>query len=225
MTATIDTSRDLTIEAIALLAKTAIVAAHSSDALRGVYEHPRTLYEIDESALPALVVYCRDQQDLEGVSGRAVEQLEVVFEYALPSSNLQDERPMRWPTLRAVWRTLVDVMRAGHHAALQDGADLFAAADLSMQSTTGRVRFQLMDGGRAEPTNVPRFPFLRGTMQFECYPFGSSADAAAQLHKFLSMHATYTQPSATAATPSLPGTSTGEGAVETALQGYEGGLE
>lgn len=225
---------DLAVAAISLLAKTAIESDYPGT-LKGVYDHPRTLFEIPESELPALVVYCREQRDLHGTSGRALEQLEVVFEYALPSSSVHDERAPRWPTLRAVWRAIVEAMRAGTHGELPvpitpdaDPADtLFDVTSLGVHTDSGAVRFQLNKGGREIDDGFARFPFFRGSLTFDHYP-GDLIDpvdpSASQLYKFLSVHATWRRPGATVNTPGQPGFSTGEGPVVTNLPGHPDGL-
>ena len=233
----IDRHDDIAINAIALLAKTAIVAEHASSSCKEVYDHPRSLEELPEDALPALVVYCRDQQDLRGVSGQAKELLEVLFEYKMPSSAVLDERGPRWPTLRMVWRTVVAAMRAGDHEKLppevldpDSSEKFFERLALSVVDVSGRVRFQLAKAGGEIDDGIERCPIFRGTLSFEHYPNvaidpeAPDEPSGARLYKFLGTDTTWRRPGADANTPGQPGFSTGEGPVITNLPGHPDGL-
>lgn len=214
----IDECTDVALSTIAALLRGGITAElgkteDGTDVLAKVWEDPRDLLLLNAATeLPALALYRGRERRIQRSSTSVVQRITVRFDYTLPATS-KESRAGRWPALQTVWNTAVDILFAGKHAQVESGAMVLRAASISID----RATFE-MTPGFAEHGGQS-YPIARGSFDVEWDP--RSVDVSA-IDRFLSFHASYdlVQTDDTEHTPSQPGVSTGEGPVETNLQGY-----
>lgn len=221
MASIIDAQTDVPLTAIAALVRGAIEADLGAQALKAVYAEPRPPHDLDEAELPTLAIFRTRDRWRRRNSASRINAITVTFEYTLPGANVREERALRWPTLQAVWGSLVGAVVNGHHIAVADDAAVLNAAGVFVLQESPDARYELAAGGReGDAEQNPRRPFFRGVIDIEYEPSGVDP---LTLDKFLSLHASYdiVQTAETADTPSQPGVSTDEGPVETDLEDFE----
>lgn len=154
----IDSLLDPQLAAVAALVRAAVTADLGADMIIALYDDPRALQTITAGKLPALCIYRKSERRRRRNSAALVRDITVYFDYVLPSTALE-KRSGRWPALGQVWNTIADVVIAGGHAALSDGADVLDAASLHVElENSAQAAYDVAEGG------AQNYPCFRGQL-------------------------------------------------------------
>jgi hypothetical protein len=181
----LDDQLDPPIAAVAALVRAAIVADLGPEMAVAIYDDPRVLQTLTAGKLPALCLYRESERRRRRNSTMWVDDITVQFDYVLPSTALE-KRAVRWPALQVVWHKIANVVIAGKHVSVSAGADVLAAAGLTVeQENSAQVAYRVAEGGGQN------YPYFRG--QLVAALTSEPADAAT-LNDFLRFYMSFDEP-------------------------------
>jgi hypothetical protein len=182
----IDQQQDVMLTVIAGLCRAAVHGTLAEDALKAVFSDPRDLSTAAAHGLPMLAIYRGGEKKRRQDSATIVQDVTVVFEYALPATAGQ-KRAERWPALSAIWNVIADTMIAGRYPSIGgvNTLDVLGAAYVHENSLS--VEYGFAAGGSES------YPYFRGTMLFTHSP-DELIDRTADLDDFLINHVAFNGP-------------------------------
>lgn len=154
----LDDTTDAQLTALAALVATGVnadlAAITTEPAIVRCYPWPITIARAPALQLPALAVYRLSETTVRRTMGRRETETTFRFDYWAAVTPL-DRIELRWPLLRAVWRSLEAIVQAGEHAAVDASASVLDAAGfVSVVRSSPTVRY-ITPG--ADETAIPRF--------------------------------------------------------------------
>ncbi len=195
----IDDRTDPPLAAIAALVRGALLADFGAGIVVSVFEDPRALDTLAATRLPALCIYRASERRRRRNSVDLVRDITLGLEYVLPATPLEN-RNERWPALQTIWNAIADVVIAGRHAAVSDGAAVLDAAGVGVEAENSvHATYGFADGGGKS------YPFFRGSMLVAHTPDGVDVDT---LDNFLRFYASFDEPGGDHVPPMIEATAT-----------------